>query len=55
MLLTPAYIFILLLSIGALAVVGCIVLGVMCWRLLAERRRLRRELGERDGGRRQDT
>lgn len=32
MLLTPGYLFILLLSIGALAVIGCVVLGVVCWR-----------------------
>lgn len=47
LLLTPGYLFILLLSLGALAVIGCVVLGVVCWRLLAERRRLRRELAAR--------
>jgi hypothetical protein len=46
MLYTPAYIFTILLGIWVLSLIGCIVLGVVCYRLLGERRRLRARLAE---------
>jgi hypothetical protein len=44
---TPAYFFTLLLGIWVLSVVGCIALGILCYRLLAERRCLQAQLEER--------
>ncbi len=40
MLLTPASIFTLLLGISVLSLVGCIALGIFCYRLLVDRGRL---------------
>ena len=48
MLFTPAYIFTILLGIWVLSLVGCIVLGIVCYRLIAERKRLRARLAQFD-------
>ncbi|HYP19027.1 MAG TPA: hypothetical protein VEY08_03055 [Chloroflexia bacterium] len=48
MLFTPAYIFTILLGIWVLSLVGCIMLGIACYRLLSERKRLRARLSQLD-------
>ena len=40
MLLTPAYIFSILLGIWALSLVGCVALAIFCYRLIVDRGRL---------------
>ena len=40
MLFTPAYFFTLLLGIGVLSLIGCIALGIFCYRLIVDRGRL---------------
>lgn len=40
MLFTPAYIFTILLGIWVLSLVGCIALGIVCYRLIVDRGRL---------------
>ena len=45
---TPAYIFTLLLGIWVISLVGCIALGICCYRLVADRRRLRACLKQAD-------
>ncbi len=44
MLFTPGYIFSILLAIWLLSLIGCIVLGIFCYRLVADRRHLRARL-----------
>jgi hypothetical protein len=46
MLYTPAYIFTLLLAVWVLSLIGCVVFGIACYRLLDERRRLRAQLDQ---------
>lgn len=40
MLSTPAYFFSILLGLGVLSLIGCILLGILCYRLIVDRGRL---------------
>ena len=48
MLFTPAYIFTILFGIWVLSLMGCIMLGIVCFRLIVERKRLRARLAQLD-------